>query len=255
MTGISHAMRMEPTPPNACPECHRQRDQDLVQDWERSPRHRPGRVDCSSCHGSIHDGAMAARARKNEVCLGCHPRESASYLISKHGVILTLAAEDGDYSRWLSDGNYRSPTCGYCHLPRGRHSLQWTSDPVAEPSPLMTAVGAPHREWRMALCQDCHSRRLVEDWFRIGTEGLAIAAMKVREGEAVLREIVRRDPFAALHGHVIRQRMDRHLTNIRLGVGHQSPDGQWWRGQAALDGDLLRLKSLLSEVMIRSASP
>lgn len=36
------------------------------------------------------------------------------------------------------------------------------------------------------------------------------------------------------------------LRNLRLGIGHQSPDYQWWYGHAALDGDLLRIKSALS---------
>ncbi len=36
------------------------------------------------------------------------------------------------------------------------------------------------------------------------------------------------------------------LRNLRLGIGHQSPDYQWWYGHAALDGDLLRIKSVLS---------
>jgi hypothetical protein len=29
---------------------------------------------------------------------------------------------------------------------------------------------------------------------------------------------------------------------VRLGAGHQSPDYQWWHGQPALDGDLIRLR-------------
>jgi hypothetical protein len=30
-------------------------------------------------------------------------------------------------------------------------------------------------------------------------------------------------------------------------VGHQSPDYQWWHGQPALDGDLLRIKGVVAE--------
>ena len=41
----------------------------------------------------------------------------------------------------------------------------------------------------------------------------------------------------------------RHLANVRLGAGHQSPDYQWWHGQPALDGDLIRLR----EVVARAA--
>jgi hypothetical protein len=41
--------------------------------------------------------------------------------------------------------------------------------------------------------------------------------------------------------------MQSHARNVRLGVGHQSPDYQWWHGQPALDGDLLRIKGLIAE--------
>ena len=38
----------------------------------------------------------------------------------------------------------------------------------------------------------------------------------------------------------------QHLGNVRLGAGHQSPDYQWWHGQAALDGDLIRLRDAVA---------
>ena len=41
--------------------------------------------------------------------------------------------------------------------------------------------------------------------------------------------------------------MQAHGRNVRLGTGHQSPDYQWWHGQPALDGDLLRIKGIIAE--------
>jgi hypothetical protein len=41
--------------------------------------------------------------------------------------------------------------------------------------------------------------------------------------------------------------MQTHARNVRLGAGHQSPDYQWWHGQPALDGDLLRIKGLIGD--------
>ena len=40
---------------------------------------------------------------------------------------------------------------------------------------------------------------------------------------------------------------DKNLRDLRLGLAHQSPDYQWWLGQAALDGSLLRIKGALGE--------
>jgi hypothetical protein len=38
----------------------------------------------------------------------------------------------------------------------------------------------------------------------------------------------------------------KHARNVRLGAGHQSPDYQWWHGQPALDGDLIRLRDAVA---------
>jgi len=47
----------------------------------------------------------------------------------------------------------------------------------------------------------------------------------------------------------IMKKMRQHLRNVYLGAAHQSPDYQWWHGQPALDGDLLRIKSLIGELL------
>ncbi|NQU62105.1 MAG: hypothetical protein HQ512_13325 [Rhodospirillales bacterium] len=38
------------------------------------------------------------------------------------------------------------------------------------------------------------------------------------------------------------------MKSLRLGFAHHSPDYQWWYGQAALDGDLLRVKAAASRL-------
>lgn len=35
------------------------------------------------------------------------------------------------------------------------------------------------------------------------------------------------------------------FDNLVLGVGHQSPDYQWWLGHPAMDGDLVKIKHAL----------
>lgn len=46
----------------------------------------------------------------------------------------------------------------------------------------------------------------------------------------------------------IMKKMQQYLRNVYLGAGHLSPDDQWWHGQPALDGDLLRIKGLIDEL-------
>ena len=85
---------------------------------------------------------------------------------------------------------------------------------------------------------------------------LEIGRMKVREAMAVVQQSEKLDADWAKKARTIQQRMtDGSLRNVRLGVGHQSPDDQWWHGHPALDGDLLRIKSILSAHPEKSTEP
>ena len=76
-----------------------------------------------------------------------------------------------------------------------------------------------------------------------------IGRMKLREAEALVKAAGKTYPEDALIP--VRKRLEAmraHLRNVRLGVGHQSPDYQWWHGHPALDGDLLRIKGLIGRL-------
>ena len=47
---------------------------------------------------------------------------------------------------------------------------------------------------------------------------------------------------------MLRAMRDGALVGLRVGTVHQAPDFQWWLGQAALDGALLRIKARLSRI-------
>jgi len=212
-----------------CIACHRERNPILIAEWEQSGHHRPA-LDCQTCHGTRHDGTMAAHSRRNEVCMACHARERQSYTLSKHGVIALMEGERMAYPPPSGNGEARAPTCAYCHMHRNTHRMTSTATP----------------------CQDCHSPRFVDTWFTSGRKMIAIGAMKVREAEAVVHRLVRERMEGAFKARRIHEIMTRdHLGRVRLGVGHQSPDDQWWHGQPALDGDLLRIKSILHDALIK----
>jgi hypothetical protein len=83
---------------------------------------------------------------------------------------------------------------------------------------------------------------------------LDIARMKWREGDALLCDAA--DMYSSadlIEASRLLSQMQAHVTNVRLGVAHQSPDYQWWHGHPALDGDLLRIKGELSH--LRRISP
>ncbi|MBF0263104.1 MAG: VTT domain-containing protein [Magnetococcales bacterium] len=211
---------------DACLPCHLERDAILVSDWQISA-HAGAGLACAICHGAAHDGHMTERARGNEACLACHEKAGSSYQLSKHGVLVTLEGEKLDRSQPLRDANQRAPTCGYCHMHASAHA----------------GVGGDALQ---APCQECHAPRFVESWFLSNAEMIAIAGMKEREFAEALRDLGDKRPEKLDEARELQKKLQNHLQNVRLGVGHQSPDDLWWHGQAALDGDLARLKSLMS---------
>ncbi len=225
-----------------CVNCHRQATPALVEAWEASAHaRREPRADCLACHGDRHAGA-AARARRNGTCRQCHPDTdpaTRSYATSKHGLILQLETTQWDWTKPLASANYRTPGCAYCHLHAGEHDA----------GRIVPKASTAQAESLQVVCQDCHAPRYVRRWQVMGERMRELAAMKVREAEALVRQAAARFPPNALAP--LRERlaqMRRHARHVALGIGHQSPDDQWWHGQPALDGDLLRIKGLLSEL-------
>ncbi len=208
----------------ACVACHERRDAGLVAAWRGGPHGADAGAGCTDCHGDRH-ARSAARARRNEACTGCHAGPPAdSYATSKHGVIVRLEERDWDWDQPLRRGRYRAPTCAYCHLHAADHG-----DALAEGRDLS------FRQW---VCGGCHAPRYVVRSFDSGARLLSIGRMKLAEAQGVaLRHPQGRDAVRDLL-----KQAGAHLRNVRLGVGHQSPDYQWWHGQPALDGDLIRLR-------------
>jgi len=209
-----------------CIACHTERNTELIRQW-RAGRHSG--VGCAACHGDRHQGA-APRARQDKRCSGCHEGpDSHSYATSKHGVITRLEQAGQDWRKPLQRGNYRTPGCSYCHLHDRDHG-----DTMA------TARGPELRQW---ICAACHSPRYVREQFANGRRQLAIADLKVTEGEALIATV-----GESKSGELSKLRRDllQHRRNVLLGVGHQSPDYQWWHGQPALDGDLIRIRDAVT---------
>jgi len=209
-----------------CVECHGWRDPALVGQWRAGPHGE--RADCVACHGERHGALSAARA--DAACTGCHGGAVAhSYATSKHGVLVRIGRPD--WSEPLRRGRYRAPACAYCHLHDRDHGN--TMDQARDPP------GA------IAVCGACHAPRYVAEQLAAGGRLTDIARLKLREAE----EVAMRHPHgrSALSNEL--ESAARHLANVRLGAGHQSPDYQWWNGQAALDGDLIRLRDAVARAV------
>ena len=223
-----------------CVACHEKETPDIAAAWRAGPHGAASpRAGCASCHGAKHDGS-AATARRPEACIACHGGADAavvrSYLTSKHGVIATIERGVMDFSRSLSEANYRSPVCAYCHFHSGGHGVRGDTGDA---------------------CLDCHSSRFAETLFESGRRGIDIGQAKMREAEeAVAAWRIGANPTtgeAAEFEAMLISMRDGPLTGLRLGTVHHSPDFQWWLGQAALDGALLRIKAALSRNLRRKA--
>ena len=239
---------------SACLACHQQQDAELVAAWQESVHAQAETMaSCVDCHGNTH-GNAAARARRDGVCIACHGEADSpvihSYTTSKHGVLVRLEQEEWDWDHPLELANYRAPGCSYCHMQKGNHNVSasvrvWSA---------MEETDAAERERvqdaMRAVCQDCHSPRYITRLFENGEQMLAIGRMKVREAAAVIAQAEGKftaEELATAREHLVKMQ-SLHLENVYLGVGHQSPDYQWWHGQAALDGDLLRIKGAVGEL-------
>ncbi|MBI2559868.1 MAG: hydroxylamine oxidoreductase, partial [Planctomycetes bacterium] len=90
---------------------------------------------CAECHGIIEnrcDGChtrhkfSAAESRRSSACMMCHQgidhAEWEAWSGSTHGAIYEAEGDTWDWSKPVKAGNYRVPTCAYCHMQGGEHN-------------------------------------------------------------------------------------------------------------------------------------
>lgn len=174
-------------------------------------------------------------------CVTCHAGAAErSYALSKHGVIARIEA---------GLARRRAPDCTSCH-----------SFEAGAPAPKHYASAKARAEARRqagAGCGACHSPRYATEQLAAAQRGLALGEMKRREAEAVLETARRELPGTELANieKLLATLRHENLRDLRLGLAHQSPDYQWWLGQAALDGSLLRIKGALGEARRSQPAP
>jgi hydroxylamine dehydrogenase len=123
---------------------------------------------CDSCH--TRHRFSAAEARRPEACITCHSGpphpDDATYFASAHGQLYLAEGAEWDWSKPLVKGNYKAPTCAYCHMERGRHQVAdkalWKFG-VLEINPNTSANRVLRARW-VELCADCHPREQAAAW-------------------------------------------------------------------------------------------
>ena len=233
----------------ACMQCHKKLNSRLIKDWQNSAHATENAVvNCVGCHGQLHKN-MVAKSRRDEICIDCHGGKKDpvvhSYSTSKHGTLMQIEKDTYDWNQSFELANYRVPGCGYCHMHRKNHNVSSTVRDNLMSDPRVEQVQDKTR----AVCQDCHSSRYITQLLSNGESMLEIARKKVREANVLIEQAENIFSNADLESvKKYQEKMQYHLKNVYLGVGHQSPDYQWWHGQPALDGDLLRIKDSIGEL-------
>ena len=246
---LNEVSKTEPYDNKACIECHEKSNPVLINAW-RSSAHTSSQpvTDCVACHGNLHQH-VGSHSRKNTTCIDCHGGKTApavhSYITSKHGAIMQMEKADYDWQQPLEKANYRVPGCSYCHLHEGEHNV----NRVIRNKLIHRDDTNGGKLLIQKVCQDCHSPRYITQLLNNGEDMLKIARKKLNEADTLITQASKSfNEDQLLPAKQIMKKMQQHLRNVYLGAGHQSPDYQWWHGQPALDGDLLRIKGIIGEL-------
>lgn len=231
-----------------CIQCHEKSDEALVTAW-RGDAHAQSNpvVGCVDCHGARHENT-AKQSRRNQTCIQCHGGKKSmqvrSYLLSKHGVINHIEAKQTDWSKPFEPGNYRAPACAYCHMSGSEHNM---GTRLKRKEIDRNAKSQQQMRW---VCQHCHGPRLVQMLESNGMRMYELGEMKLREAGVLVSIAQEEFPGqASVRITTFFEAMKNEtLRALSLGIGHQSPDYQWWHGQPALDGKLLRIKGELTRL-------
>jgi hydroxylamine dehydrogenase len=148
---------------------------------------------CDSCH--TRHRFDPAEARRAEACITCHSGpphpDDETYFASAHGKLYLAEGDGWDWSKSLVKGNYKSPTCAYCHMDGGRHQVAHKSlwkFGLREVNPNTSGNRVLRERW-VAVCTDCHEEGRARDWLADLDGERRSAWEKLYAAEDILRDL------------------------------------------------------------------
>ncbi|WJW76504.1 multiheme c-type cytochrome [Thiohalobacter sp. IOR34] len=179
---------------------------------------------CDSCH--TRHRFNAAEARRPEACITCHSGpphpDDETFYASAHGRLYLAEGDEWDWSKPLVRGNYKAPTCAYCHMQAGRHQV--ADKPIhkfgiRQVNPLTSANAVKRRQW-VELCSDCHEAGQASAWLAALDAERKQAWQMLRGAEAVLKDLRAEGllyPNAGERPPYPNSTLDRLLPKARIG--------------------------------------
>ncbi|NNJ85086.1 MAG: hydroxylamine oxidoreductase [Gammaproteobacteria bacterium] len=148
---------------------------------------------CDSCH--TRHRFDAAEARRSEACITCHSGpphpDGETYFASAHGKRYLAEGSDWDWSKPLTKGNYKVPTCAYCHMDGGRHQVAHKSlwkFGLREINPHTSQNRVLRENW-IELCSDCHDEKQAGQWLTELDRERKSAWRKLYAAEDILKRL------------------------------------------------------------------
>ncbi len=150
-------------------------------------------VKCDSCH-SRHQFS-AAEARRPEACITCHSGpphpDDESYFASAHGRLYLSEGDSWDWNKPLKQGNYKAPTCAYCHMDNGKHQVAnksiWKFG-IKQINPLTSSNVIKRNQW-VKRCSECHEQEWSRQELKKMDNERKLAWNKLNEAEKLLRTL------------------------------------------------------------------
>ena len=150
-----------------CLGCHNQITAGIVKDW-RGSKHIGSGVDCYTCHGAAnkgnrpdvkdHYGFKVVVLVTPKDCQGCHAREGAEFLTSRHAdAAKFIGSLDNTLGEIIGGGPAANSGCKQCH----GSTIAVLKDKPGELDPTTwpnTGIGRVNPDGSKGSCTACHSR-------------------------------------------------------------------------------------------------
>lgn len=231
---------------------------------------------CASCH-TYHKFSVK-EARKPAACTTCHlgpdHPDKEIFENSRHGQIYATEGADYNYDpapgMW-APGDYRAPTCTVCHMSgvngvEGTHDvterLKWNlwapESKIRNSTKVMSGLlgdGVAGRKKMEKVCNACHSRILIESFFKNGDDMVKLyneeyfAPSKKMLDELTAKGLIKKNKWADEFFKTFYHLWHHEGRRMRQGALMGGPDYAHWHGVFEVQQDLELMKTIYEKRM------